>query len=101
MIRDQHIPQPKSQQDFRRHRPGHLNPDRKGVRTALTGNTGRKPSVLRSTMPIQFLSHLVFSEPSGRIRTTYSPCPSRFAATHIKGEFFFFAPPNSSVEEQT
>ena len=96
----QHIPQPKSQQEFRRHRPGRSNPAPKRVRTALTGKTGRKPSVLRLAMPIQSLSHLVFSEPSGRIRPTHSPCPSRFAVTHIKGELFFFAPPNSSVEEQ-
>ena len=101
MTLHQHIPQPDSQQEFRGNRPGHRNPARKGVRTALTGKTGRKPSVLRSAMPIQSLSHLVFSEPSGRIRPTHSPCPSRFAVTHIKGELFFFAPPNSSVEEQT
>lgn len=33
-------------------------------------------------------------------QTTYSPCPSRSAVTHIKGEFFSFAPPNYPVEER-
>ncbi len=32
--------------------------------------------------------------------TTYSPCPSRSAVTHIKGEFFSFGPPDSPVEER-
>jgi hypothetical protein len=38
----------------------------------------------------------------GRVlnQSTHSPCPSRFAVTHIKGEFFYFAPPNSPVEER-
>jgi hypothetical protein len=38
----------------------------------------------------------------GRVlnQSTDSPCPSRFAVTHIKGEFFYFAPPNSPVEER-
>lgn len=27
-------------------------------------------------------------------RSTHSPCPSRFAVTHIKGEFFFWLLPN-------
>lgn len=37
----------------------------------------------------------------GRVltRSTHSPCHSRLAVTHIKGEFLFFAPPKSSVEE--
>ena len=39
----------------------------------------------------------------GRVlnHSTNSPCPSLFAVTHIKGEFFYFAPPNSMMEERT
>ena len=31
---------------------------------------------------------LASSSPTSKIRSTHSPCPSRFAVTHIKGEFF-------------
>jgi len=34
-------------------------------------------------------------------RSTHSPCHSRLAVTHIKGEFLFCAPPKSTVEERT
>jgi hypothetical protein len=38
----------------------------------------------------------------GRVlnQSTHSPCPSCFAVTHIKGEFLYFALPNSPVEER-
>ncbi len=34
------------------------------------------------------------------MQSTHSPCPSCSAVTHIKGEFFSFAPPDSPVEER-
>lgn len=34
-------------------------------------------------------------------RSTHSPCHSRLAVTHIKGEFLFCAPPNFQVEGRT
>jgi len=33
------------------------------------------------------------------IQVTHSPCLSRHAVTHIKGEFFYCAPPGSHAEE--
>jgi hypothetical protein len=52
-------------------------------------------------MPIPSVPGLVFQGPEAIIRSTHSPCPSRFAVTHIKGEFIFCAPPNSPVGERT
>lgn len=44
---------------------------------------------------------LAFPGVESKIESTHSPCHSRSAVTHIKGEFLFCASPNSLVEERT
>ena len=71
-----------------------VNPRKIGIFGKRASDSGRHK-------PIDTLSGLVFQGSEGNIRPTHSPCPSRYAVTHIKGEFFSCAPPNSPVEERT
>ena len=42
---------------------------------------------------------LAFQSQFAIIQVTHSPCRSRYAVTHIKGEFFYWAPPKFRREE--
>lgn len=81
--------------------PAVRNPRSLGCSPVKIGIFRKKVSVSGCRKPIQAVNGLVFSGRSGKIGSTYSPCPSRFAVTHIKGEFLFCAPPYSQVEERT
>ena len=81
--------------------PSMRNPRSFGCSPVKIGIFRKRASVSWCRRPIKAAYGLVFSGPGGKIRPTHSPCPSRFAVTHIKGEFLFCAPPYSQVEERT
>jgi hypothetical protein len=74
--------------------PEDVNARKIGIFGKRASESGRRRSILT-------VAGLVFRGSDDIIQATHSPCPSRFAVTHIKGEFLFCAPPNSPVEERT
>jgi hypothetical protein len=68
-------------------------PDNAGF-LCIFGQDGKKPQGGECFLPIRPDGGLVFFSWTAIIGVTYSPCLSRSAVTHIKGEFFCWAPPH-------
>ena len=59
------------------------------VQALFSVQSGGKSTESSCFLPILVLSALDFPEWAATIPATHSPCPSCFAVTHIKGEFFY------------
>jgi hypothetical protein len=62
---------------------------KRAMQAFFSDKSRRKAGESTRFKPILALSGLAFPEWAAIISATHSPCPSCFAVTHIKGEFFY------------
>jgi hypothetical protein len=69
------------------------------VSSVVLGLSGKKSPAESRFSPIRSNGGLAFLGRFAIIQVTHSPCLSRLAVTHIKGEFFYCAPSDFHREE--